>query len=71
MIRTQAFSLAEALITLLIVCIIAIATVPVITKKSRPNPSKVIWVADTMVKTAVTPSAQRDIKLGDATGHVK
>ena len=44
---------------------------PVITKKSRPNPSKVIWVADTMVKTAVTPSAQRDIKLGDATGHVK
>ena len=71
MIRTQAFSLAEALITLLIVCIIAIATVPVITKKSRPNPSKVIWVADTMVKTAVTTSAQRDIKLGDATGHVK
>ncbi|DAB22417.1 TPA: hypothetical protein CPT85_06310 [Candidatus Gastranaerophilales bacterium HUM_21] len=71
MIRPQAFSLAEALITLLIVCIIAIATVPVITKKSRPNPSKVIWVADTMVKTAVTPSAQRDIKLGDATGHVK
>lgn len=71
MIRTQAFSLAEALITLLIVCIIAIATVPVITKKSRPNPSKVIWVADTMVKTAVTPSDQRDIKLGDATGHVK
>ena len=33
--KTKAFSMAEALITLLIVCIIVLASVPVITKKRR------------------------------------
>ena len=33
--RQTAFSLAEALITLLIVCLITLASVPVITKKKR------------------------------------
>ena len=33
--KAKAFSMAEALITLLIVCIIVLASVPVITKKRR------------------------------------
>lgn len=67
--NNKAFSLAEALITLLIVCIIAIASAPVITKKAKKNPANVIWVADTQVKSAVTPAGQRDIRLGDEKGH--
>ena len=31
----KAFSLAEALVTLLIVCLITIASIPIITKKKR------------------------------------
>lgn len=67
--KNNAFSLAEALITLLIVCIIAIATAPIITKKAKKSPANVIWVADTQVKSAVTPAGQKDIRLGDESGH--
>ena len=34
-VATNAFSLAEALITLLVICVIAIASAPVITKKHK------------------------------------
>ena len=64
--KTYGFSLAEALITLLIVCIIAIATVPVITKKKRdPNrAASVLWKVDNTNPKVLIPSAGRDIKLG-------
>lgn len=38
------FSLAEALITLLIVCVITLASVPVITKKHRPKTEHGKWI---------------------------
>lgn len=64
--KIYGFSLAEALITLLIVCIIAIATVPVITKKKRdPNKAtSVLWKVDNTNPKVLIPSAGRDIKLG-------
>ena len=65
--RKNAFSLAEALITLLIVCIITIVSVPVLTKKNRDNPMKVLWAPDTQIKTAIRPTAHRDIILGEET----
>lgn len=65
--REKAFSLAEALITLLIVCIITIVSVPVLTKKKRDNPMKVLWTTDTQIKTAIRPTAHRDIILGEET----
>ena len=34
-VATNAFSLAEALITLLVICVIAIASTPVITKNTK------------------------------------
>lgn len=63
--QLKGFSLAEALITLLIVCIIAIASAPMITKKAKKSQNNLIWITDTQIKTAVTPVGQRDIRLGD------
>lgn len=71
MCKFKAFSLAEALITLLIVCIITIVSVPVITKQKRDNPQKVLWIPDTQIKTAVTPSDRRDIRFGDYSSEKK
>lgn|SRR5574344_2359684 len=58
------FSLAEALITLLIVCVVAIATAPLITKKHRKTALTSLWQADTVVQNAVTPTQYADIRLG-------
>ncbi len=69
--HNKAFSLAEALITLLIVCIITIVSVPVITKKKRDNPMKVLWMPDTEIKTAIRPTGHRDIILGETTNENK
>ena len=64
--KIYGFSLAEALITLLIICIIAIATVPVITKKKRdPNrAASVLWKVENTNPKVLIPSSGRDIKLG-------
>ena len=63
----KAFSLAEALITLLVVCIVAIATVPLITKKKRPVQSErqTLWNVERIMKSAIYPAASRDIMLGE------
>lgn len=58
------FSLAEALITLLIVSIIAVVSAPLITKKSRKIDSKTVWSINTDNYATITPTDGRDIKLG-------
>lgn len=60
------FSLAEALITLLIVAIIAMVSVPVITKKKKSprSASELLWNADRELP-AITPAGSRDIRLGN------
>ena len=63
----NAFSLAEALITLLIVCIITIVSVPVLTKKKRDNPTKVLWIPDSQIRTGIRPTGHKDIILGEET----
>ncbi len=65
----KAFSLTEALITLLIVCIITIVSVPVITKKARKTPSQSVWITDTRIHSAITPNGHKDVSLGDASGN--
>lgn len=57
------FSLAEALITLLIVCIIAIASAPIITKKNKAKSESTVW---TLLKSRniAHPVNNRDIMLG-------
>lgn len=61
--KKTGFSLAEALITLLIVCIIAIASVPVITKKKKAAP-EVLWKIERQTESAIYPAHGRNIKLG-------
>ncbi len=58
------FSLAEALITLLIVSIIAIVSAPVVTKKSRRIDNKTIWTINTDNYATITPTDGRDLKIG-------
>ena len=64
--KIKGFSLAEALITLLIVSIIALASVPVITKKNRAKSQvpSAIWSINTDIFPSISPSSNRDIKLG-------
>lgn len=70
--KKSGFSLAEALITLLIVCIIAIMTAPIITKKTRKSPTDVLWTIDNKKAQAVIyPNAKRDIMLGDISKNAK
>lgn len=59
-----AFSLAEALITLLIVCIIAIASAPMITKKAKKSMRTEFWQKDMYADTAVSVRNGYDIRLG-------
>lgn len=58
------FSLAEALITLLIVCIIAIVSAPIVTKKSRKIDNNTVWAINPDNYATITPTNGRDIKLG-------
>lgn len=62
------FSLAEALITLLIVCIVAIVSAPLITKKARKTTPESIWTLNKDSLSSISPSANRDIKLGNTSG---
>lgn len=59
-----AFSLAEALITLLIVCIIAIASAPMITKKAKKSMRTEFWQKDMYADNAVSVRNGYDIRLG-------
>ncbi len=59
-----AFSLAEALITLLIVCIIAIASAPMITKKAKKSMRTEFWQRDTYADSAISVRNGYDIRLG-------
>ena len=60
----KAFSLAEAMITLLIVSIIMAVTAPILTKKKVRKDVNLLWHVDNSVHTAITPSPDRDIILG-------
>lgn len=62
------FSLAEALITMLIVCIIAVASAPIITKKLRKSSDTNVW---NLVKAQkyIYPDKNRDIMLGSPSKH--
>lgn len=62
--KNKAFSLAEALITLLIVSIIIAATAPVLTKRKVRKDVNLLWHVDNSVHTAITPTPGRDIILG-------
>ena len=62
-----AFSLAEALITLLIVCIIAIVSVPMITKKSKKAMRTEFWQKDSYADSAVSVRNGYDVRFGTAT----
>lgn len=66
--RVCGFSLAEALITLLVICIIAMATAPIITKKKRApqtGSATTVWTTDRETASTIYPAASRDIKLGE------
>lgn len=69
--KIKGFSLAEALITLLIVSIIALASVPVITKKNRAKSQapSTVWSINTDIHPSISPSSNRDIKLGRTTNR--
>lgn len=58
------FSLAEALITLLIVSIIAVASAPIITKKARKKADSVLWNYVKKEQEYIYPAQNRDIMLG-------
>ena len=63
--QRQGFSLAEALITLLIVSIIAVASAPIITKKARNNQNAKLWTLfNNNTNGFIYPKNNRDIKLG-------
>ncbi len=63
--KTLGFSLAEALITLLIVSIIAVASAPIITKKARNNQNAKLWTLFNQNNNGfIYPKNNRDIKLG-------
>lgn len=62
--KNKAFSLAEAMITLLIVSIIIAATAPVLTKRKLRKDVNLLWHVDNSVHTAITPTPGRDIILG-------
>lgn len=64
--KIKGFSLAEALITLLIVSMIALASVPVITKKNRAKSrsSQDLWIVNTSTQPSISPVSSRNIKLG-------
>lgn len=64
MLKNKAFSLAEALITLMIVSIILAATAPVLTKKKVRKDTNLIWHVDNSVHMAITPLDGKDIILG-------
>ena len=64
--KKTAFSLAEALITLLVVSIIVAASLPVITKKTRSTSKTVDWLWRTnREQTVVYPTNNKDMLLGD------
>lgn len=62
--RKTAFSLAEALVTLLIVCVIAMVSAPVITSRARNHTPKDAWKINRERIQTVSPTSNRDIKLG-------
>lgn len=64
MCKNKAFSLAEAMITLLIVSIIMAVTAPILTKKKIRKDVNLLWHVDNSAHTAITPSPDRDIILG-------
>ncbi len=59
-----AFSLAEALITLLIVCIIAIVSAPMITKKAKKSMRTEFWQRDSYADSAVSVRNGYDVRFG-------
>ncbi len=59
-----AFSLAEALITLLIVCIIAIVSAPMITKKAKRSMRTEFWQKDSYADSAVSVRNGYDVRFG-------
>ena len=61
-----AFSLAEALITLLIVCIIAVVSAPMITKKAKKSMRTEFWQKDSYVDSAVSVRNGFDVRFGTA-----
>ena len=68
-VATNAFSLAEALITLLVICVIAIASAPVITKKHKARinlPHGVYacyWNGDNLVAKYIINGQESDGKV--------
>lgn len=60
----KAFSLAEALITLLIVCIIAIVSAPMITKKAKKPMRADVWQKDAYAESAVSVRNGYDVRFG-------
>ena len=59
-----AFSLAEALITLLIVCIIAIVSAPMITKKAKKSMRTEFWQKDSYADSAISVRNGYDVRFG-------
>ena len=64
------FSLAEALITLLIVSLIAAMTVPMMTKKTKKRAVNQPWSFSSRYNNALYPSENKDLMLGEiSSGH--
>ena len=59
-----AFSLAEALITLLIVCIIAVVSAPMITKKAKKSMRTEFWQRDSYADSSVSVRNGYDVRFG-------
>ena len=56
--------MAEALITLLIVCVIALVSAPVITKRAKKLTPESMWVINRDAISSISPAYHRDLKLG-------
>ena len=62
--RKFGFSLAEALITLLIICLITILSAPVITKKARKRQDTNMWTFFKNKTAYIYPTNNNDVMLG-------
>lgn len=66
--KKYAFSLAEALITLLIVSLITVAAAPVITKKTKQKSDLGYWATTNISQNAIMPVNNKNIVLGTRKG---
>ena len=68
--KKYGFSLAEALITLLVVSLIIVLSTPMITKKTKPNSDLRYWSSTQLYPNSIIPVSNKNIVVG-STGNAK